>query len=441
MSIKKLSQLDAASAIAATDLFLLSDATASKKVTGAQLRGHASSRADIRDFSGDIQAALNAVFNDAEIDTLYFPIGVWDVEDTLVIPGRGIRVEGESFHNLSRTELVWHGSTGSLLRGYASEMDYGGVWWGGISVKGMAFRQSPDSLSTDPLIDIEGMIYADWELCRFYCAGGKASATLRLGPMSIGNLFHFCNFRGADDHDGLYLEGGQNWAPNLNRIVACTFTGDRVTQKVTGLHMKCADTNYVESCQFEGLNTAVYVEPLTDPVLQHCRFNNFIADRFEACITPFNWATNGAENYVFGRYSILNGPDLGDNLHLVSEWGTLSQLRQLSLTDYPQVDDRPSLQLTSQRAGSGISWFADQAHTNRSLNIATTVAQETVMSAKYGVSINSDNPNARNLQTNMGFISGTLTDANADPGALYYSSDRSKLCYKDPGGTVHEMYV
>jgi len=33
-----------------------------------------------------------------------------------------------------------------------------------------------------------------------------------------------------------------------------------------------------------------------------------------------------------------------------------------------------------------------------------------------------------------------IDDATALPGEQYYSTDRSKLCYKDPGGTVNELY-
>ncbi len=34
----------------------------------------------------------------------------------------------------------------------------------------------------------------------------------------------------------------------------------------------------------------------------------------------------------------------------------------------------------------------------------------------------------------------TLTDANAENNSIYYSSDASKLVYKDSGGTVNNLY-
>lgn len=44
------------------------------------------------------------------------------------------------------------------------------------------------------------------------------------------------------------------------------------------------------------------------------------------------------------------------------------------------------------------------------------------------------------LASNGSLIPANLSDASAANNSLYYSNTRSKLCYKDYGGTVHELY-
>lgn len=166
--------------------------------------------------------------------------------------------------------------------------------------------------------------------------------------------------------------------------------------------------------------------------------------------TSYPSITIGSTSFGIGSATaeVVQGNDIGSGnaglIQFLTADGTGTDAAQLQLNGGIAVFQGLEAQFT---AGNLLQFdVSGGAGTLRFRSANTTVFQsDNLIAAEYSDDYSTDISTSDRKIPDVGFVKSLLAiplklDSDAIANTIYYSLDRYKLCYKDPGGTINELY-